>query len=105
MKNGKNSKDFYKIVPCFVEKRGNLRVVGVEEPVEYKVVKDLLIVHVKENMGSQNMDQLNGQLRMIFGEPLLLFAFKNDVSFFVAKPMTEKEVKNFETGKNLGNTS
>jgi len=92
----KNPKELYKIVPYFVEKRGNLKMMGVPEPVEYKVVRDILVVHVKDDMSPDSISQLLQQLQVVFGEPLLLFAVKNDVSFFVAEPMTQKEVREYE---------
>jgi len=85
----------YKIIPYYEEKRGNLKMVGLEYPVEYKQIGNILIVHVKEDLAPEAMAVLSLQLKSVFGDGVILFAFKNDVSFFVAEPMTEKEVKEF----------
>lgn len=83
----------YKIVPCYSEARGNLRMVGMDYPVEFKEVKNLLVVHVKEDLGSDVMFGISQQLKKVFGDQVVLFAFKNDVSFFVAEPMEAEEVE------------
>jgi len=85
----------YKIVPYYEEKRGNLRMVGLEYPVEYKQIDNILLVHVKENLVPEAIALLSFQLKSVFGEGTLLLAFKNDVSFFVAEPMSDEEVKEF----------
>jgi len=101
----KNGKELYKIVPYYVEKRGNLKMAGIFRPVEYKIVRDILVVHVKEEMHPTDMELLTKDLQNIFGEPLLLFATNKDVSFFIAAPMSEKEVRDFEKGKKAVNSS
>jgi len=81
----------YKLVPYKVEKRGNLKMIGLEYPVDFKEVGKLLVVHVREEMNAIDMANLTGQLRAVFGEETVLFALKEDVNFFVAEPMTSEE--------------
>jgi hypothetical protein len=81
----------YKIVPYKCESRGNLKMIGLEYPVDFKEVGKLLVVHIRENMSSVDMAALTGQLRSVFGEETVLFALKEDVNFFVAEPMTDEE--------------
>lgn len=87
----------YKVVPYFIEKRGNLKMIGVSCPVEYKQVKDTLVVHIKERLIPADMESVSSQLKQIFGEPVILFALEPDISFFVAEPMTEAETKEFRS--------
>lgn len=82
----------YKIVPCKVENRGNLKMIGIDYPIEFQSVKNMLVVHIKEDLSSNVVNSISMQLRSIFGENVVLFALKKDISFFIAKPMTTKEV-------------
>jgi len=95
MENQKEEQ-LYKIVPCYVEKRGNLRTLGISSPVEYKEVKNTMVIHIKDKLAPSDLEAVSGQLRIIFGEPIVLFALESDISFFVAQPMTEEEVKEFK---------
>lgn len=87
----------YKVVPYHIEKRGNLKMLGITYPVEYKQVKDTLVVHIKERLVPGDMEMVSNQLRLIFGEPVVLFALEPDISFFVAEPMSDTEVKEFRS--------
>lgn len=89
--------NLYKIVPYHIEKRGNLKCLGIQYPVEYKYVKDVVVVHIKETLTPMDMQMVSAQLRVIFGEPIVLFALKPDITFFVAEPMTDEEVERFKS--------
>jgi len=89
----------YKVVPYYVEKRGNLKMLGVTSPVEYKDVKGSLVVHIKDRLTPEDMEHVSNQLKIIFGEPVVLFALEPDISFFVAEPMTAEEAAEFKKSK------
>jgi hypothetical protein len=81
----------YKLVPYRTEDRGNLKMVGMDIPVDFQEIKKLLVVHIRENMNPSDMAVLTGQLRTVFGEETVLFATKEKINFFVAEPMSEEE--------------
>jgi hypothetical protein len=83
----------YKITPCYVEDRGNLKMLGVNYPIEFKEVKNVLVVHIKEDLGSDIVFSISQQLKRVFGDQVILFAFKDDVSFFIAQPMAYEELE------------
>jgi hypothetical protein len=95
----------YKIVPYYEENRGNLKMIGLEYPVLYKEIGNKLVVHIKEDLSQEAMSVIAFQLKTIFGEGTILFAFKNEVSFFVAEPMSDEEVMAFKDAIKEGATA
>ncbi len=87
----------YKVVPYYVEKRGNLKMLGINCPVEYKNVKGSLVIHIKDRLTPIDMELVSSQLKVIFGEPLVLFALEEDISFFITEPMSEAEIREFKS--------
>lgn len=89
-------KELYKVVPYYVEKRGNLKMIGIDSRVEYKNVKESLVIHIKDKpLPPEDMEQVSNQLKTIFGEPIVLFVFEPDIDFFVAEPMSNEETEEF----------
>ena len=82
-----------KLVPLYREDRGNLKFLGVEAPVTYTSPKDLLIIHVKTDMPTDQMNLLNKKLRSVFGQDAIVFTTQCDIKFFCLDKVSPEEAK------------
>ena len=80
-----------KLVPLYEEKRGNLRYLGVEAPVSFSNLKNYLVIHIKLDMPSEEMNMLNKRLRGVFGPDTIVFTTSYDLKFCGLDSMTPEE--------------
>ena len=86
------SLSLYRVQPWYSEDRGNLRAYGISAPVKLIDVDDILVIHIKSNLSTQDMEQLNTKLRYIFGPFTLVFAFDSDIDFLTVHKMSPEEM-------------
>jgi hypothetical protein len=87
------TEEFYRIQPIEQEERGNLKMLGLGEAVLLTDINaDVLVVHIRTTLDHSQLDNLNAQLKMIFGQNTLVFAFEEKIDFLKATKMTEAEV-------------
>lgn len=85
--------EFFRMQAIKKEDRANLKVLGLEEAVLLTdITADVLVVHIRTSLDRSQLDNLNAQLRSIFGQNTLVFAFEEPIDFLRATKMTEEEV-------------
>jgi hypothetical protein len=96
------TENYYKLVSYNPEDRSNLRMMGLDFPVEIHEIRKFTVVQIKGNSFSQNeMAQATLFLKSVFGEDTLILNYSDDIKFFVAEPMTEDEMVTWSMAKQL----
>ncbi len=91
VKQLEKSLSLYRVQPWYCEDRGNLKAYGISAPVKLIDVDDILVIHIKSNLSTQDMEQLNTKLRYIFGPFTLVFAFDSEIDFLTISKMSPEE--------------
>jgi hypothetical protein len=82
-----------KLAPLYQEDRGNLRFLGVEAPVNFLNLKNFLVIHIKTDMPTDEMNMLNKRLRSVFGQETIVFTTACDIKFCCLEQVTPEEAE------------
>jgi hypothetical protein len=82
-----------KLVPLYREERGNLKFLGIEAPVSFTSPGKALVIHVRADMPSDQMNSLNKKLRTVFGSDTIVFTTAVDIDFCCLEPVPPEDVK------------